>query len=114
MLVTMIMKKKKKKIEMDLEIDAPWGKVDSTQPVREHVRHFIKQLKYMLRNNRSSNVPLTKIDLKGYKVLLEADDDTIEKFLEMKTKARDAGRPIANNIQLVNHMKTSGLWKRRG
>jgi hypothetical protein len=99
---------------MKMEFDAPWGKLDLTQPIREHVKHLIKQLKYLLRNNESTNPYFTKIDLKGYQILRdEASDETIKKFLELKSKARKEGKRQTNNIQVINYLKTSGQWVRK-
>ncbi len=97
-----------------ISLNTSWGELDFNQPIRDHIKHFIRQLEWFLTNNRSSNRAYTEIDLKGYRILLdEGSDETIRKFMEVKRNARDAGKRFSNNVDVVNHMKVNGLWERK-
>jgi len=96
------------------EFTAPWGNLSGDQPIREHVKYFMNQLEYMLRNGLSPNPNYSKIDLKSYKILYDdASDATIKKFMQIKSNAKDAGKRFPNNVAVVNHMKSHGLWDSR-
>lgn len=94
---------------MKATVTSPWGDFDFNQPIREHIKYFMRQLKWMLKNNQSPNPTHTKTDLRGYKILYEtASDETIYKFLNIKKRA---GNRFQDNIAIINHMKVNGLWE---
>lgn len=86
---------------------------------RDCLDQYIKQLKYFLKNNRSPNPKLTATDLKGYKIIRDANSENIAKtFFELKAEDREkwvkegAERKFETNIDVINYMKKEGLWKK--
>ena len=106
-----------------LTSEGEWGKLftnaESATFHLDCLDHFIKQLKFFLKNNRSPHPKLIAADLKGYKMIRDTGSETIARiFFELKANDREiwvregAERRFKTNIDVINYMKKEGLWKK--
>jgi len=116
--------------EADLNVESgqftskgDWGTLftNSGSPTyhRDCLNHYIKQLKYFLRNGSSPNPRHTKIDLAAYKMVRDTNSEEIaENFFDLKSADRKKNlkegvpKKFGTNADIVNFMKKEGLWKK--
>lgn len=93
---------------------APWGEFQlDTGDYLATTVFLIKQLEWYLDHRLSPNPKETQDDLKGYRLLLQTNDNEVaETFYALKNAARGEGMKIGN-LEVIEQMKRKGRWKNR-
>ena len=93
-------------------VEAPWGTYE-LDGVLAWIKQFQDQIQYFIDTGQTDNVQYAKRDIQGYQLILDSgSQDNARKFLEIKQNERLGDEPkFADNIAIVEYMKSEGLWK---
>lgn len=72
-----------------IEFNTEWGNYSFEPNTVEMIKCLADQLQFYLDNNRTKNREYAETDLRGYKILIEKNDnELIRKFMDTKTEMR--------------------------
>lgn len=95
---------------MELNINSPWGKLDTDVADYEKLIEFAaKQLYFFKMKGSSTDTLKLDLDIKGYEELLASPNKrkNCQAFIRFK---QGSGIKFLNNMAVIARMKKDGLW----
>jgi hypothetical protein len=86
-----------------VSMSSAWGQVDDITDRKKMIRQSMKQMEWFLRYGKGNEPAHTRKEIEGYRELLLTDNDTIDKFKEVRSSMRSNGEAIA-------YLKKRGWW----
>lgn len=97
---------------MRVDINTPWGKLDSDATALQCVAHFRKQMDYILDRKASPHPEFTRQERAGYDIVLASKSEAnAQAFITFKGECRERGVKPPTNIEVIRQLKASGKWE---